>query len=90
MKGANEQAKVVKSDFMKGFTSTIEIGDVAPQNVGGRNVAMFSFTLKTKLNAPKDLEEPAAPTAAAAKGGAAAEGEKPPAKASRKGGGEEE
>jgi len=52
-KGVNEQAKT-KTNFMKGFTGQIEIGDIAPKVVGGRGVAEFSFSMKTKPTAAKD------------------------------------
>jgi Tfp pilus assembly protein PilN len=58
MNGFNGQAKI-KADFMKGFTGQIEIGDVIPRVVGGRTVAEFSFTLKSKPTEARDVEKPA-------------------------------
>jgi len=52
MSGTNPQAKI-SEDFMKGFKGTIEYGDIAPKVVGGRQVAEFSFKLRTKPTAPK-------------------------------------
>jgi Tfp pilus assembly protein PilN len=65
-KGMNAK---IKADFMKGFMDRIEIGDVAPRAMGGRNVADFSFTLKTKPTGARDTELPA--PVAPVRGGAA-------------------
>ena len=55
-KGVNEQARL-RDDFTKGFRPGIDIGPISPRIVGGRNVADFSFTLKTNPTVPKDQEE---------------------------------
>ncbi len=45
--------KDIKANFLKGFTGQIVYGDVAPNIVGGRPVAEFSFTLKTLPTSPR-------------------------------------
>jgi len=55
-KGVNEQARL-RDDFTRGFRPGIDIGPISPRIVGGRNVADFSFTLKTIPTVPKDQQE---------------------------------
>ncbi|MCX8036521.1 MAG: hypothetical protein N3D11_05600 [Candidatus Sumerlaeia bacterium] len=69
--------KDVKVDFLKGFVGQISYGDVAPNIIGGRPVAEFSFTLRTKPTSPRKAV--AAGTATGAKA-ESAEPEKAPRK----------
>jgi Tfp pilus assembly protein PilN len=41
------------ANFMEGFAGTLDYGDISQAVVGGRNVARFSFILRTKPTAPK-------------------------------------
>jgi len=54
LRGSNEAAKI-SADFMKGFAKQIDFGGAIPRVVGGRGIAEFSFTLRSKPTAPKDL-----------------------------------